>query len=80
MAANIDEREFLDKLSKKILSGEKVEMDQDLRMVQAWDSLSGVSFLAMADVEFGSSINPLEARNVHTVRDLYNLVCEGAED
>ena len=79
MIMAIDEQLFLQRLSAKILSGEKVEMDQNLRMIQAWDSLSAVSFLAMTDVEFDSTINPLEMKSAQTVRDLYELACEGAE-
>ena len=75
----IDAQLFLQRLSTKILSSEKVDMDQDLRMIQAWDSLSAVSFLAMVDVEFGSTINPLELKGAQTVRDLYELACEGAD-
>ena len=75
----IDEQKFLQLFSKKLLKGEEVEMDQNLRMIQAWDSLSAVSFLAMVDVEFDSTINPLELKSAQTVRDLYELACEGAE-
>lgn len=75
----IDEQKFLQLFSKKLVSGEPVEMDQNLRMIQAWDSLSAVSFLAMVDVEFDSTINPLELKSAQTVRDLYELACEGAE-
>ena len=77
--AKLDEKEFLEHLSGKILDGEEIEMDEGLKEVEAWDSLSVVSFLAMADVDYGSTINPLEAKTARTVRDLYDLVVEGAE-
>ena len=80
MAKKIDEQEFLDHVSEKILKGEKITMDEDLLEIKAWDSLSSVSFLAMADLDYDSKVNPLEAKNAITVRDVYNLVCEGIED
>lgn len=77
--AKIDENGFLERLSAKILDDEQIEMDEPLRDIENWDSLSVVSFLAMADVEYGSTINPLEAKTAQTVRDLYNLAEEGAD-
>lgn len=80
MARKIDEQEFLEHVSAKILSGEKIHMDEELTEIKNWDSLSNVSFLALADVDYDSTVNPLEARNARTVRDVYELVCEGIED
>ena len=80
MANKIDEQKFLEVVSAKILGGEEIEMDENLRDIEAWDSLSSVSFLALMDVEFDSTINPLEARSAQTVRDAYELACEGVED
>ena len=80
MAKKIDEQEFLEHVSAKILSGEEIHMDEKLTDIKNWDSLSSVSFLALADVDYDSTVNPLEAKNAQTVRDVYELVCEGIED
>ena len=70
----MDEKEFLALLSDKILDGTVVKMEDKLQDIEEWDSLSIVSFLAMINVTTGKNINPLEARNALTIRNLYELV------
>ena len=70
----MDETEFLDAVSDKILDGADITMGTLLKDIEAWDSLSIVSFLALMDVTFGKNINPLEAKTAKTIGDLYALV------
>jgi acyl carrier protein len=67
------EHEFLALLSEKVLDGAEVKMDDILKDIEEWDSLSIVAFLAMINIAIDKSINPLDARKALTVRDLYEL-------
>ena len=67
------EHEFLALLSEKVLDGADIKMDDTLKEIEEWDSLSIVAFLAMINIAIDKSINPLDARKALTVRDLYEL-------
>ena len=42
--------------------------------IEEWDSLSLVSYIAMANSSYGKKINASEVRKAVTVQDLYDLV------
>lgn len=60
---------------QEILETTKVlTMDTELKNIEEWDSLSIVSFAAMANIEYGVTLNASQVKEAKTVRDLYNLV------
>jgi len=46
----------------------------DLTSLEQWDSLAFVSFLAMADSNYGAKVAPTELRACKTIGDLMKLV------
>jgi acyl carrier protein len=46
----------------------------ELTSLEQWDSLAFVSFLAMADSNYGAKVVPTELRACKTVGDLMKLV------
>ena len=69
----MNEKEFMTKI-KAILDNEDVTMDSVLEDVEEWDSLSIVSFVAMANASCGKRIAPAVIRDCKTIRDLYTLL------
>ena len=52
----------------------EITMDTVLENIEEWDSLSMVSFAAMADIEYNKKVVASDIKKVQVVRDLYNLV------
>lgn len=52
----------------------EVTMDSYVADIEEWDSLSIVSFVAMADINYGKKLVASDIRKVQTVSDLFNLV------
>ena len=69
----MNEKEFMTKI-KAILDNEDVTMDSVLEDVEEWDSLSIVSFVAMANASCGKRVAPAVIRDCKTIRDLYTLL------
>lgn len=65
---------FLEKMQDLLDCEQEVKMDTVLADVEEWDSLSFVSFLALANAQYGKKIAPASLREAQTVEDLYNLV------
>ena len=65
----MDEKVFIEKM-KKILDNEDVTMDSTLEDIEEWDSLSIVSYAAMAN-GCGKSVTFPQVRECATIRDLY---------
>ena len=70
----MEEKDFLELLSKKILDGATITMDTQLEDIEDWDSLAVVDFMGLADAEFGKTINPVDVQIAADVRGLYELV------
>lgn len=74
----VDAKTFIQKIAEITENkAGKLSLDMSLGDVNGWDSLGAVTFLAMADTEFHISLRPGVLRNAKTVRDLYNLACQG---
>lgn len=58
-------------------SGGVLSFDQPLAEIEEWDSLSYVSFLAMANKASGKRILPDQVKEAKTVRDLFVLAGGG---
>ena len=67
------EQDFLARM-KKILDNEEVTLASALEDIEEWDSLSVVSYVAMANSVCGKKILPQQLRDCATLRDLYNLL------
>lgn len=65
---------FLDKLTEILDTEEEVTMDSVLATIEEWDSLSIVSFLAMASSLYGKKVVPDAVVSAKTVADLYALL------
>ncbi len=51
-----------------------IHMNVRLKNFASWDSIAAVSFLAMADAEWGIRLTADQVRKAVTVEDLYKLV------
>ena len=69
----MNEKDFIAKM-KAILDNDAVTMDSVLEDVEEWDSLSIVSFVAMANASCGKRVAPAVIRDCKTIRDLYTLL------
>ena len=69
----MNENLFLEKM-KSILDNEAVTLDSALTDIEEWDSLSVVSYMAMANTVCGKKIAPAQLRDCATLRDLYALL------
>jgi acyl carrier protein len=51
-----------------------VDGDQELESLENWNSLTIISFMALADGEYGITLSPKSILECRTVKDLANLV------
>ena len=70
----MNEEIFIEKMMDILDAEEEITMDTQLDDVEEWDSLSVVSYVAMANTAFGKKIEPKTAREAETIRDLYELL------
>ena len=68
------EEYFLDKLANVIDAESGLNLTTILANIEEWDSLSVVSFIAMANMEAGKKLQATEIQDAKTVADLYELV------
>lgn len=66
--------EFVQKISE--LVEEPVTLETPLADVAAWDSMSAIGFVAMADAHLNATVNPQSLYEAQTVADLIALVAE----
>ena len=70
----MDEKNFLEKMTELLDTEQKIAMDSELDTIEEWDSLSFVSFLAMANTCYNAQIAPASVKKAVTVRDLFELL------
>ncbi|WP_019551951.1 hypothetical protein [Propionispira raffinosivorans] len=68
--------QFLEKMIDLLDTEEEITMDSVLKDIEEWDSLSYVSFLAMANVSAGKKLKPETVKTAQTIGDLFELVKE----
>lgn len=68
------EEKFLEKMIELLDSEMEINMNTELKDIEEWDSLSFVSFLAMANAAYGKKIAPADVRAAKTIGDLALLV------
>lgn len=74
MKEGLTMEKFIEKLVDVLDTEEEVSMETVLGDLEEWDSLSFVSFMAMANAEYGRRLNNTDIKACKTVGDLYNLV------
>lgn len=71
----MNEREFIEKMKDEVLDTESdITLDMTLENVKEWDSLSFVSFIAMAKESGLTQVNRDSVNRAITVHDLFELV------
>ena len=65
---------FLEKMADILDAEDDVTMDAVLADFEEWDSLSVVSYVAMANTSCGKKVNVKDVREAETIQDLYNLL------
>lgn len=71
----MDEQDFIEKLKDEVLDTDsELSLDMALDNLDEWDSLSFVSFIAMAKESGFLQVNRDSVNRAVTVRDLFELV------
>lgn len=70
----MDKEEFLNRMTDILDAEDDVTMDAVLADIGEWDSLSVVSYVAMANTSCGKKVNVKDVREAETIQDLYNLL------
>ncbi len=65
---------FLENIADIIDSEKEILPETRLEDIEEWDSLSIVSFLAMANVEYGKNLRKVDFAGAETIRDLYDIL------
>ena len=65
---------FLEKMADILDAEDDATMDAVLADIEEWDSLSVVSYVAMANTSCGKKVNVKDVREAVTIQDLYNLL------
>lgn len=69
------EQEFIEKMQEDVLDTDAdIALDMALSDVDEWDSLSFVSFIAMAKESGFTNVNREVVNEAKTVKDLFELV------
>lgn len=66
--------QFIEKMVDILDSEEEINMDTVLNDLEEWDSLSLVSFMAMANAAYGKKVVLADVKAAETIKDLYELV------
>ena len=66
--------QFIEKIIDVMDIEEEITADTVLEDLEEWDSLSLVSFMAMANAAYGKKVAAADVKMAKTVVDLYELV------
>ncbi len=73
----MNENEFIEKMVDLMDTEEEITPASELADIEEWDSISVVSFLAMATKQNpAKKITPKEVGNAKTIHDLYVLMSD----
>lgn len=70
----MDKEYFLERMTDILDAENKISFDTNLNDIEEWDSLSLVSYIAMANTDCGRKIEAKKVRNAATVQDLYDML------
>lgn len=73
----MDEQKFISDLVELLDTEEEISLDTNLEDIEEWDSLSYVSFVAIALSKYKVAVAKEEIKGAKTVKDLYKAVCNG---
>lgn len=65
---------FLEKMTEILDAEDEVTMATELDSLEEWDSLSVVSYVAMANAACGRKIEVKKVRDAVTLQDLYDML------
>lgn len=65
---------FLQELIDMLDTEAEIRMESYLSDIEEWDSLSVISFVAMADIKYSKKLLAVDIRKAQTVQDLYDFV------
>ena len=65
---------FLEKMADILDAEEEISFDTELSGLEEWDSLSIVSYIAMANASCGMKVDVKKVREAVTIGDLYDLL------
>lgn len=65
---------FIEEMVDILDSEEEITMETVLEDLDEWDSLSIVSFLALANTMYGKKISSAEVKEAKTIQDLYLML------
>ena len=65
---------FLEKMADILDAEEEISFDTELSGLEEWDSLSIVSYIAMANASCGMRVDVKKVREAVTIGDLYDLL------
>ena len=65
---------FLEKMADILDAEEEISFDTELSGLEEWDSLSIVSYIAMANASSGMKVDVKKVREAVTIGDLYDLL------
>lgn len=65
---------FLEKMADILDAEEEISFDTELSGLEEWDSLSIVSYIAMANASCGVKVDVKKVREAVTIGDLYDLL------
>lgn len=68
------QEQFLKDFKELLTTDDVISMDTDLLEIDAWDSLSAVSFLEMISEKYGIEAEPFTVAEAIFVEDLYHIV------
>ena len=65
---------FLERMADILDVEDEITLDTNLSELEEWDSLSIVSYVAMANAACGKKVDVKRVREAVTIQDLYNLL------
>ena len=65
---------FIERMADILDVEDEITLDTNLSELDEWDSLSIVSYVAMANAACGKKVDVKSVREAVTIQDLYNLL------
>lgn len=65
---------FLERMADILDVEDEITLDTNLSELEEWDSLSIVSYVAMANAACGKKVDVKSVREAVTIQDLYDLL------
>lgn len=65
---------FIERMTDILDAEDEISFDTNLGELEEWDSLSIVSYIAMANAACGKKVDVKKVREAVTIQDLYDLL------